>query len=152
MIYLLDTDTTILMMRGLSIAAPKNEKQRQRQETGKRIIGACRLHSAKGDVIGLSAITVAELEFGAGCADRPDLKRVHMRRVLAPFTKFDFGADEPARHYGEVRSALTAKGQCIGPNDFLIAAHALALSATLVTNNTKEFKRAKGLKCENWSV
>jgi len=152
MTYLLDTDTTILMMRGLSIAAPRTEKQKQRQEIGKRIIGACRLHAGNGDVIGLSAITIAELEFGACGADEPELERARMRRVLAPFARFDFGAEEPARHYGEVRATLESTGQCIGPNDLLIAAHALALSATLVTNNIKEFKRVRGLKCGNWTV
>lgn len=152
MTYLLDTDTTILMMRGLSIAAPKTDRQRERQETGRRIIGACRAHAAKGDLIGLSAITIAELEFGVCGADDPELERERMGRILAPFARFDFGADEPAHHYGQVRSALEAKGQSIGPNDLLIAGHALALSATLVTNNIKEFKRVKGLKHANWSV
>jgi tRNA(fMet)-specific endonuclease VapC len=75
-----------------------------------------------------------------------------MERVLAPFARFDFGANEPARQYGEVRSKLEAEGQGIGPNDLLIAAHALALSATLVTNNGPEFKRVHGLKCENWAL
>lgn len=151
MIYLLDTDTAILMMRGLSIASPKTEKHRQRQETGRRILGACRHHAARGDVIGLSAITIAELEFGACGADDPHAERARMQRVLAPFARFDFGAGEPARRYGEVRSALESNGQSIGPNDLLIAAHALALTATLVTHNLKEFTRVKNLKCANWA-
>ena len=75
-----------------------------------------------------------------------------MPRVLVPFARFNFGADEPIRHYGEARSPLESKGQSIGPNDLLIAAHALALSAMLVTNNVKEFKRGKGLKCEDWAM
>jgi tRNA(fMet)-specific endonuclease VapC len=152
MIHLFDTDTAILMMRGLSITEPRTEKQRQRREMGRRILAACRRHAAKGDVIGLSAITIAELEFGACGADDPDAERARMERVLAPFARFDFGADEPPRHYGEVRSKLEAEGQGIGPNDLLIAAHALALSATLVTNNVQEFKRVKGLMCVNWGL
>lgn len=150
MIYLLDTDTTILMMRGLSITSPKSEKQQQRFDIGKRILAFCRQHSESGAVIGLSAITIAELEFGACRADDPTAERARMQRVLTPFVRFDFGAEEPTRHYGKVRSILESKGQSIGPNDLLIAAHALALSATLVTNNLKEFQRVKGLVCENW--
>ena len=152
MIYLLDTDTTILMMRGLGITAPRTEKQRTRLEIGGRILAACRRHSANGAVIGLSAITVAELEFGACGADDPEVERERMQRVLAPFTKYDFGADKPIRQYGEVRSTLESSGQSIGANDLLVAAHALALSATLVTNNVKEFKPVKTLKCENWAT
>ena len=152
MIDLLDTDTAILMMRGLSITAPRTERQRQRQAVGKRILEACRRHAARGDVIGLSAITIAELEFGACGAVDPEAERARMQRVLAPFARFEFGPDEPARRYGEVRSTLESAGQSVGPNDLLIAAHALALSAVLVTNNVQEFKRVKGLKCENWAV
>ncbi|MBK8095374.1 MAG: hypothetical protein IPK32_26235 [Verrucomicrobiaceae bacterium] len=84
MIYLLDTDTTILMMRGLSILEPKSEKQRQRQETGRRILAKCRQHAAEGHVIGLSAITLAELEYGACGANDPTAERARMQRILAP--------------------------------------------------------------------
>ncbi|OYW21447.1 MAG: hypothetical protein B7Z52_00825 [Burkholderiales bacterium 12-64-5] len=139
-------------MRGLSIKLPRSDKQRLRHEVGKRVLNACRRHSTDGDVVGLSAITIAELEFGACGADDPAAERARMKQILAPFVKFDFGADGPALRYGEVRSALEAKGTGIGPNDLLIAAHALALSAVLVTNNTKEFKRVRGLRCENWTL
>lgn len=151
MIYLLDTDTVILMMRGLSITHPKSDKQRQRRELGQRILHACRQQAMKGDVIGISAITISELEYGASCADDPEGERERMQRVLSPFVRFDYKATEPPRHYGRVRSTLESKGQNIGPNDLLIAAHALALSAVLVTNNTKEFSRIRDLICENWA-
>ncbi len=52
--------------------------------------------------------------------------------------------------YGDIRAELEAAGQPIGANDFLIAAHAYALGLTLVTNNTREFTRIRGLKVENW--
>lgn len=151
MIYLLDTDTTILMMRGLSITNPKSEKQRERREIGQRIFRACKRQAMNGDVIGLSAITISELEYGACRADAPDDERARMQRVLSPFVRFDYKATEPPRHYGEVRSTLESKGQGIGPNDLLIAAHALSLSAVLVSNNMKEFSRIRGLACENWT-
>jgi tRNA(fMet)-specific endonuclease VapC len=52
--------------------------------------------------------------------------------------------------YGKVRLALEQAGTPIGPNDLFIAAHALTLDMTLVTNNTREFQRVPGLKLENW--
>ena len=59
--------------------------------------------------------------------------------------------DEPAdRHYGMIRSELERTGRSIGHNDLLIAAHARALGAVLVTNNTKEFSRVAGLEIEDW--
>jgi len=54
--------------------------------------------------------------------------------------------------YGPLRSALQAQGTPIGPMDFLIAAHALALKAVLVTNNTREFLRVPGFALEDWSA
>ena len=151
MIYLLDTDTTILLMRGLSIVAAKTDKQRRRHETGQRILEKCRHYSAQGHVVGLSAITVAELEYGVCRADDPDGERARMQRFLAPFTRFDFLADGTAQHYGKVRATLESQGRLIGPNDLLIAAHALALSARLVTHNLREFRRVTGLQCESWA-
>jgi tRNA(fMet)-specific endonuclease VapC len=61
----------------------------------------------------------------------------------------DGGAD---RHYAEIRAHLSRKGQPIGSNDLLIAAHALALDLTLVTANVDEFSRVPGLFIENWVV
>jgi tRNA(fMet)-specific endonuclease VapC len=69
--------------------------------------------------------------------------------VLAriPAEALSAGADG---EYARIRSDLERKGQVIGQNDMLIAAHALALDAILVTDNVREFKRVKGLKVENW--
>ena len=53
--------------------------------------------------------------------------------------------------YGEIRAELERSGTTIGPLDMLIAAHALCLGTTLVTNNEKEFRRVAGLRCENWA-
>ena len=59
--------------------------------------------------------------------------------------------DSPAdTEYGEIRSALEAAGTPIGGNDLLIAAHACAIGATVVTANAAEFKRVRGLKVKNW--
>ena len=62
---------------------------------------------------------------------------------------FDVPADA---EYGGIRSALEAAGKSIGGNDLLIAAHACATGATIVTTNTDEFERVRGLNVENWLV
>ncbi len=60
---------------------------------------------------------------------------------------FDIPAD---MEYGDIRSRLENAGTPIGANDLLIAAHASAVNATIVTANVEEFKRVRGLKVENW--
>jgi len=57
---------------------------------------------------------------------------------------------EAAEHHADIRADLKKKGQLIGSNDLLIAAHARSLAATVVTNNVKDFGRVKGLRIENW--
>jgi tRNA(fMet)-specific endonuclease VapC len=52
--------------------------------------------------------------------------------------------------YGEIRAILESKGQTIGPLDMLIAAHALSMNITIISNNIKEFERVLNLKCEDW--
>ena len=103
---------------------------------------------AVGD-IGLSAITLAELECGASNSRDPKRNRDALQRFAAPFeiAAFDRGATET---YGRVRTALERKGQPIGPMNLLIAAHALSLGVRLVTSNEDEFKRVPGLLVENW--
>jgi tRNA(fMet)-specific endonuclease VapC len=57
---------------------------------------------------------------------------------------------EAALDYAQIRASLKLSGRMIGGNDLLIAAHARCLGLTLVTNNTREFKRVHGLTVENW--
>ena len=61
-------------------------------------------------------------------------------------------ADQSALHYAEIRADLKKRGALIGANHLLIAAHARALGLTLVTNNTAEFERVRGLAIENWTA
>ncbi len=61
----------------------------------------------------------------------------------------DFDA-AAARQYGAIRLDLERRGEIIGPNDLMIAAQALSLQAILVTDNTGEFARVRGLALENW--
>ena len=70
-------------------------------------------------------------------------------QFLLPLTIVDFDANA-ANTYGEIRAKLEKKGTSIGSLDTLIAAHAISLKATLITNNVKEFVPVSGLKIENW--
>lgn len=100
--------------------------------------------------IGISAITVAELEYGiAKSASAKNKRTLASWLALLQQPPFDSSASST---YGQVRADLELKGTPIGPLDTLIAAHALALGLTLVTNNVREFKRISGLKIENWTT
>lgn len=97
----------------------------------------------------LSALTVAQLRFGA---DRRRSKKLH--RLIDAFTTniavapFD---ESCAEQFGLIASELAERESPIGEFDTLIAAHALALNVTLVTNNEKHFRRVRGLKVVNWT-
>ncbi len=146
MLYLLDTDTIIFMLRGLR--APS--RQRARRDKARALVTRCREAQASGDVVALSAITVSELEFGACNSADYDAEIVAVRKLLTPFEIVDYdGATCPA-HYGRVRHELERAGKMIGAMDLLIAAHALALAATLVTNNLAHFQRISGLSVIQW--
>lgn len=99
--------------------------------------------------IGISSITVAELEFGVQKSNFPAKNQQALTQFLLPLsiTAFDEAA---ATVYGEIRANLEKKGTPIGSLDTLIAAHALSLEVTLITNNEKEFNRVPNLKLENW--
>ena len=128
--YLLDTNICIYIIN----ERPIEVMARFRQE---RI----------GD-IGVSSLTAAELAYGvekSGSARNIQA----LDKFLAPLEIAAF--DETAfRHYGRLRADLERRGQPIGSMDMLIAAHALALDAVLVTNNTREFERVTGLRLDNW--
>jgi tRNA(fMet)-specific endonuclease VapC len=70
--------------------------------------------------------------------------------LTAPFDRFDYDAIDCPDHFGQVRDYLERGGITIGALDMLIAAHALALGATIVSNNTAHFVRVPGLKTVNW--
>jgi tRNA(fMet)-specific endonuclease VapC len=95
-----------------------------------------------------SVIVAAELRYG--CAKSGStrlLKAVEDLLAEIKVLPFDVPADA---EYGGIRAELEGAGQPIGSNDLLIAAHAAATGATIVTANTDEFKRIRGLKVENW--
>lgn len=152
MIYLLDTDTFIFMVRGLKIVVPKNERQHDRLQVAKRVVTRCRKRQEAGDVVALSAITIAELEYGAWYSGDYETEIAAVRKILMPFVSYDFDAMACARHYGEVRHTLEAAGIAVGAMDLLIASHGKALGATVVTNDVAHFSRVSGLRCESWAA
>ena len=99
--------------------------------------------------IGISAITLSELEYGVYKSTQPDKNKLALMSFLAPIEIMPFNTNA-AKEYGEIRATLEKYGTPIGPLDNLIAAHAKALNCTLVTNNENEFKRIKNLSIENW--
>jgi len=99
--------------------------------------------------IGVSSITVAELQYGVEKSQRPPQNRKALSQFLIPLVIADFD-DQAAEAYGKARAALEAQGTPIGALDTLIAAHALSLGVTLVTNNTREFSRVADLTLANW--
>lgn len=101
-----------------------------------------------GDV-GISSITLAELQYGAMKSARPRQNRESLKEFIAPLdvALFDIAASEAS---GEIRASLEKSGRPIGAMDLLIAAHALSLDARLATNNERAFRRVRGLHVENW--
>lgn len=97
----------------------------------------------------ISAVTLAELLYGVQVSSK---KKVNQEVVdlFAQHIEILDWPQEAAKHYAEIRADLKKKGQQLGANDLLIAAHARSIGAVIVTNNVKDFGRVKGLKLENW--
>jgi tRNA(fMet)-specific endonuclease VapC len=130
---LLDTNICIYIINARSHAA----------------VGTLRAHAQTTSDIGISSITLAELEYGVAASASVEKNRRGLDRFLTPLDVVPFD-DTAARRYGTLRAALKRAGTPIGSNDTFIAAHALALGATLVTNNEREFRRVPELQIENW--
>ena len=133
MIYMLDTDICIYIIKRKPL----------------RILE--RLELIQPGQLSMSAITFAELMNGAKKSQRVEanVSRLNALGEILEICSFD---QQAAVAYGDVRSSLEKRGEVIGPHDMLIAAHALSLDRTLVTNNEREFKRVEGLKVDNWAV
>lgn len=151
MIRMLDTDTFILLLRGTALVHPRSNREKSVAAAAKKIRERCCKEAGEGCRIGLSAISLAELEFGLWACGRYEEKRPALQQALLPFESFAFDPVDCVHHYGRVRATLEAAGKTIGSLDLLIAAHALALEATLITHNTREFKRVPGLVVEDWA-
>ncbi len=131
MSYLLDTDTCSYIMRSRTGALWDRLDQLPEQSAA------------------ISVITLGELQFGATLKPLATRVALQLERLLRCLPTLPLSPDS-CTHYARIRSELQRKGTPIGPNDLWIAAHALTHQLTLVTHNTREFARIKGLKLENW--
>jgi len=98
--------------------------------------------------VGASVIVAAELRYGAEKKGSARLA-AQLEAVLGALTILPFAPPADAA-YGAIRARLERSGRPIGGNDLLIAAQAIALGLTVVTDNEGEFARVAGLRCENW--
>ena len=98
--------------------------------------------------VGISSITLSELEYGVEKSQFPEKNRIALLEFLSPIEICNYDTLS-AKRYGIIRAELERKGTIIGSLDMLIAAHAVSLSLILVTNNESEFKKVPELKTEN---
>jgi predicted nucleic acid-binding protein len=101
-LYILDTDMVIFMLRGLKAPA----RQRARRDRALALVARCREAHAQGDVIGLSAITDSELEFGAYNSGDYDTEIAAIRKILTPFEVLDYDGTSCPETYGRIRHEL----------------------------------------------
>lgn len=110
-----------------------------------------RLKKVIASGVGISSITLSELEYGVQKSSRIEENALNLLHFLTLFEIVAYD-DAAAREYGIIRAVLEKKGQLIGGIDLLIGAHARSRGAILVTNNEREFKRIPGLSVENWTL
>ncbi len=128
--YFLDTNTLIYFFKGIGDVA--------------NIL----LSKAPKDIF-IPSIALYELEVGIAKSTKPQKRRHQLESLISRINICSFGIQE-AKIAAMVRANLESQGIPIGHYDTLIAGTALSNNATLVTHNTKEFKRVKGLKIEDW--
>jgi len=128
--YLLDTNALVQVLRG-----PDSTIER-------------RLRTLEPDDVGVSAVVMHELYYGAFRSGRPESNLAVVEEIGLTVVEL---AREDAREAGRLRAALVNAGLPIGPFDVLIAGQAVARGLTLVTRNTREFARVGGLAVEDWS-
>lgn len=133
-LFMLNTDTCIFLMRGESPAL------------------AARVQSVPLQQQVMSAVTFAELTYGvqvSAAAKRKQNQSV-LDSLVLHLAVLDWPQDA-AKHYAEIRADLKKRGAQLGAADLMIAGHARAMGAIVVTNNLKDFERVKGLAVENWT-
>ena len=130
-LYMLDTDTCAFILRRSSQALLD------------------RIQAVPLERQVMSMVTLAELLYGAQLSSRKKDNKAAVDALTRHLAVIDWTRDA-AEHYADIRTDLKKKGQLIGSNDLMIAAHARSLGAIMVTNNVKDFRRVNGLKYENW--
>ena len=129
--YLLDTNICIAIIKD----CPAEVKEKLEQ-------------TAIGEVA-ISSVVLAELCYGIELSSKQKQNREALDNFLQYATVLDW-PEKAGIEYGSIRAFLKGRGTPIGANDLLVAAHALAIDATLVSDNTREFQRVPGLRLENW--
>jgi tRNA(fMet)-specific endonuclease VapC len=117
--------------------------------TGRYPKVVARIQRSSPDDLCLSSVVVAELRYGADHSARRRTNHARIGVLIDEIACLAFDR-EAAAAYGRVRAQLEAGGTPIGPNDMLIAAHAVSRGLTVVTDNLAEFRRVRGLKVESW--
>jgi len=128
--YILDTNTLIYFFKGIGNVAT-------------------RLLRKAPKTIGIPTIVLFELEVGISKSTSPKKRRMQLETLTSSVNILPFGLDE-VRSAAAIRADLEKQGKPIGPYDVLIAGTALANKGVLVTHNTSEFSRIKGLQIEDW--
>ncbi|MEZ4621385.1 MAG: type II toxin-antitoxin system VapC family toxin [Caldilineaceae bacterium] len=131
--YLLDTNACIRFLNGRS---PSIQQEMRKH---------------KSEDILLCSVVKAELLVGMLKNDNPAGRLRKIQPFFDRFASLSFD-DDAATSYAEIRTDLEKQGVPIGPNDLLIAALAIANQLVLVTHNTREFGRVKGLMLEDWEI
>jgi tRNA(fMet)-specific endonuclease VapC len=130
--YLLDTNICVLLIR----------------QKSPQVLTKLTSHSITD--IGLSVLSVAELQYGVQKSNRPNQNQQALDQFLLPLTSIPFD-EQDAIAYGQIRATLEAQGFPIGALDTLIAAQAVRHKLILVTNNVREFARVPNLAIEDWT-
>jgi tRNA(fMet)-specific endonuclease VapC len=133
MAYILDTNTCVYVIKRQPISVKE------------------KFMTIDPDQLFISSITLAELEYGVAKSSQVKNNSIVLKEFLSRIKVVDFDS-KAAYHYGLIRSSLEKKGTPIGSNDLLIAAIAMGLDFTLITNNEREFMRVEGLKIANWII
>ncbi len=131
--FLLDSNASIVFLN------KRSEKLKQRLEL------------CQPQEVVLCSVVKAELLYGAMKSQNPKASLFKVENFFAHFQSLPFD-DNAADFYGKIRSELSALGTPIGANDFMIAAIALANDVTLISHNTREFGRVRGLLLEDWEL
>jgi len=133
MIYMLDTNICIYILNKKPISYIQKLENLEKKHP-----------------IFISSIVLAELQYGVANSKFKKQNQINVNYLLDKLEVLEFSS-KCALYYGELRADLKRKGIIIGNNDLLIASHALAEGAILVTNNASEFERVKGLKIIDWA-
>lgn len=102
------------------------------------------------ELVAVSSVTTSELRYGVAKSAKQEQNTSALQKFLLPLSVLPYD-DEASQEYGPLRVYLEQEGRSIGAMDTMIAAHALSLDLTVVTNNTREFSRVPGIRLEDWS-